>query len=271
MPPKGFRDAQVMHKMMLIHGGNGVPAGMALLAEQLRPYADVWLPTMLGHGGRPLPPALSVPAIAADLLAQMDERRIERCFVGGYSFGGLLALYLARQHPARFCGVWTLAAKVIYDAKAVSHVVHLTSPQRVNHLSKAYAKDVRQRHAPQDWRAVMLLNQAMFKSLEGVPLLGENAWPASEMPALVISGELDPLVSADETRRLGAWLQSPVLMFPGAAHPLTAVPVQAVAHDVKAWMDWVSAAPESGLGVRGQLAGQQQGHQGDELRKDADL
>lgn len=233
------------HTMMLIHGGNGSPAGMAPLAEQFKPHADVWLPTMLGHGGRALPPSLSVPAIAADLIAQMDERGIRRCFVGGYSFGGYLALYLARHYPERVQGVWALAVKFVYDAKAVSHLVHLTSPARVDRGDTPFADDIRQRHAPQDWRAVMLLNQALFRSLEGVSLLGDQPWPAEHMPSLVIAGEADPLVPADEAKMLGQLLQCSVLMFPGSAHPMSAVPVQAVALNVKAWMDWAVANYET--------------------------
>ena len=229
------------HSMMLIHGGNGAPAGLAPLVTPLQPYGDVWTPSMLGHGGRELPQALSVPAIAADLIAQMDARGVKRCFVGGYSFGAYLALYLARHHPERFHGVWTVAVKVVFDAKAVSHLVHLTTPSRVERANMPFANDIRQRHEPQDWRAVMSLNQALFKSLEGVSLLGDEGWPGS-VPALVISGNADPMVPALETQQLGATLKAPVLMFPGSAHPLTAVPVQAVAHEVNRWMDWVMAS-----------------------------
>jgi len=229
------------HSMMVIHGGNGSPAGLAPLAAQFQPYGQVWTPTMLGHGGRALPQALSVQTMAADLIAQMDEHGMGPCFVGGYSFGAYLALYLAKHHPQRFHGVWTLAAKVVYDAQALSHLVHLTSPSRVERGDHPFADDIRQRHQPQDWRAVMLLNQALFRSLQGVSLLGDEVWPARSMPALVISGDADPLVSADETKQLAIDLQCPLMMFPGPAHPIAAVPMAAMASEVNRWMDWVMA------------------------------
>lgn len=225
------------HSMILLHGGNGSPVGLAPLAAALGAHAHVWSPAMLGHGGRDVPTVLSVQAIAEDLLRQMDERQCERSFIGGYSFGAYVALYLARHHSDRFLGVWTLAVKVVFDAQAVSHLVHLTSPERLDKPGHPFADEIKQRHLPQDWRAVMLLNQGMFQSLGVAAPLVATDWSAMSVPALVISGDADPLVPLQETHRLGAWLRCPVVLFPGSAHPLGVVPIQAVAREIGRWMD----------------------------------
>lgn len=229
------------HSMILLHGGNGAPDGVAPLADALGGHVSVWSPVMLGHAGREVPATLSVVSIAEDLLRQMDERECERSFIGGYSFGAYVALYLARHHPERFKGVWTLAAKVVFDAQAVSHLTHLTSPERLAQPGHPFAEEIRRRHLPQDWRLVMRLNQALFRSLGESAPLGPADWSALSVPALVISGDADPLVPLQETHRLGAWLRCPIVLFPGPAHPLSAVPVQAVADEIARWVNRVSA------------------------------
>lgn len=227
----------MVHSMILLHGGNGAPAAVAPLADALGAHAQVWSPAMLGHAGREVPASLSVAAMADDLLHQMDERHCERGFIGGYSFGAYLALYLARHHPDRFLGVWTLAAKVVFDAQAVSHLAHLTTPDRLDMPGHPFADEIRQRHLPQDWRTVMLRNQALFRSLGESAPLGAADWPAVRVPALVISGDADPLVPLQETHGLAAWLRCPLVLFPGPAHPLSAVPIEAVAREIGLWMD----------------------------------
>ena len=75
--------------LVMLHGSNGTGAALAPLADALRPHAAVETPTLLGHGGRPLPERLTVKAMADDIVAQMDERKITQAYVFGYSFGAL--------------------------------------------------------------------------------------------------------------------------------------------------------------------------------------
>jgi len=224
------------HPITLIHGGNGAPKAMAPLGRALGERQAVWCPPMLGHAGREVPQSLSVPDMVDDLLRQMDAQGIARSFVGGYSFGGYVALYLARHHPDRCLGVFTLATKVVFDERAVRHLVHLTSPTRVEQPGHAHADDIRQRHLPQDWRTVILANQALFRSLGEAPPLTARDWADIRVPALVASGQADPLVPLAETQSLAGHLRAQLVLFPGSAHPLTVVPVQALAHEIGQWM-----------------------------------
>ena len=55
-----------------------------------------------GHGGSSAPPApYSLDELGADALALLDALEIERCHVCGLSLGGMLALWLAANHPQR--------------------------------------------------------------------------------------------------------------------------------------------------------------------------
>ncbi len=104
---------------------------MAPLADLVRAETTVLMPDLLGHGGRPIPDRFAMSEIADDVLAYLDERKISRTFVFGYSFGGSLALYLARHFPQRIAGISVLAAKYMYDSDIVTRIAWLLEPERI--------------------------------------------------------------------------------------------------------------------------------------------
>src|SRR3712207_3593254 len=100
-----------MTKLVVLHGANGSDATMAPLTDVLRLHVDLLVPRLVGHGGRPVPPKCTVEDQAFDVISTMDEHQIDQAFVFGYSFGGCVALYMARHFPHRVKGVATLATK----------------------------------------------------------------------------------------------------------------------------------------------------------------
>ncbi len=95
--------------------------------------------------------------LADDLVAWMDAERIESDVVGGFSFGGALALYLARHHPDRVRGVVALAAKHVFDAATLEHWTHLVTHERLARLQFPWGPrtaELSRIHAPNTWQAV---------------------------------------------------------------------------------------------------------------------
>jgi pimeloyl-ACP methyl ester carboxylesterase len=225
--------------LLLLHGANGSAATMQPLADPLRARvtAPVLALDLLGHGGRPLPQRFGVEDFAADILAAMDRAGIDRATLLGYSFGGYVALYLARHHPQRLAGVCTLATKLRFDAATVQHFVHLADPERLSRPGNPRAAQLAQDHHPQDWRRVSENNRALFAALGERPALRDEDLCAISVPALVISGELDQLVTPQETREIAKLIPgSEIATFKGFGHPLAAVPLDRVAWLVGEWL-----------------------------------
>lgn len=229
-------------RFTLIHGANGVPAGMEPLSSRLRPSVDLFLPTLLGHGGRALPDRFTVAALAADVVAQLDRAGIERTAIGGYSFGGVVALSLARHHPARITAVATLATRVFFDADAVRHFVHLTEPARLGRPGNPRKDQLAAEHHPHEWSAVPTRTRALFATLGASPPLDADDLRAIAAPAFIVSGERDPLAPAAETDRIAARLRDArTWIFPGRAHPLRHVPLPGVANAIVTWLEATAA------------------------------
>lgn len=222
---------------VLLHGANGSAEAIKPLARALQPYAaKLALPNLLGHGGRRLVRELSIPAMAHDLLAQLDRKDIGRAAFVGYSLGGYLGLYLAWHHPDRVAALCTIATPWVLDEAAIDHLLVLADPERIARKNPPRPAQLAREHHPQDWRQVLQQNRQMFAALRGQVLLPEEALQSMRVPALVVSGTGDPLVSRAESERLGQLLSCDVLLFPGPAHPLDVVPLQTIAGTLGHWL-----------------------------------
>jgi pimeloyl-ACP methyl ester carboxylesterase len=210
--------------LVLLHGANGSPREMQPLVRALEPHFELRVPALLGHARRPIPERYDFEAIAADLLQRLNREGIGEADFLGYSLGGYLALHLARHHPERVRTLATIAAKYVYDAKAVAHIAYLADPERVIRLGVRLELQ-KEAHGEDNWQPLLHRNRALFESFrEGAPL-DETDLRQVVAPALIVSGDADQLVPLEETRRLASLLPNARLAtYVGQAHPITAIP-----------------------------------------------
>lgn len=248
--------------LVLLHGSNGSHKEILPLVEALRPHAKLLTPDYIGHGGRPLPERITVAGIAADLVHMLDEKGIDRAFFFGYSFGGYVALYLARHFPERVRGVCTLATKVALDTNTIGQWVHSLDPARMVRVPGLFggtrAEELARVHHPQEWQQVVLANRAMFASLGERPEIAGGDLEAIRVPVLVMSGAQDRVVSAQETQGIANALRAKTFLFRGDAHPVSAVPAGRVARVAGFWMAGVAAGQDYARIPAQDLAAQRQ-------------
>jgi pimeloyl-ACP methyl ester carboxylesterase len=221
-----------------------MPPGSLGTASQLQPLGSLLAGTcrlhyldLLGHAGRPIPASLSVQALAADVLDQMDQRGLQAAHVLGYSFGGCVALYLAHIAPERVLGVCNIAAKVVMDERAVRRGLlwarenYLAKPGSATHLELETA------HPGVDWRELVRLLAALYKDLgQNTPLTVADV-QALKPPCLTICGDRDPMVSWREAAELALQVpRSHCFTFAGRAHPLTDLPLPLVGSVIRSWL-----------------------------------
>lgn len=89
---------------------HGFPQDAALWQPQVAHFSAVHrmlAPDLRGFGAdqRPLPAALTMEGLAADVLALMDAEGIDRAVLCGLSMGGYVALAFAEQWPHRLAGL----------------------------------------------------------------------------------------------------------------------------------------------------------------------
>jgi pimeloyl-ACP methyl ester carboxylesterase len=220
--------------VILIHGAGSFGAEMRPLADALAAYGPVTSPSLVGHGGRPVPERFSIEGFAADLLEGMDRAGVEKDFFVGYSSGGTIALYLARHHPERVIGACALAAKHVFDAATVKHWKHLADPER--HERTGRAAILKQVNGP-GWKDVVHANHRLWDDIGAKPPLTADDFKAIAVPVLLVNSNRDPIAPWEETLAHGKLIPGcELVMFYGAAHPITSVPVLPVARKISEWM-----------------------------------
>ena len=227
--------------MIFLHGANSAGAELQAFVDAMKPYTPVRTPDMLGHRGRPIPDRITIGDVADDIVAWMDREGIDRDVLGGYSFGGTVALYLARHHPARVSGVVPLASKHVFDATTLQRWTHLLSHARVEGITLPggirRVDELTRLHAPSKWQDVLDLNARLVSGFATQVPLTEADLKAIRAPVLIVSSNLDQIVPWAETMALGRALpDAQVAMFYGPAHPLRAIPLPAIARNIHEWM-----------------------------------
>ncbi len=93
------------HPLLILHGFTGDVSTWRSVAAQLTGDFQLIAIDLIGHGGSDAPAAAAsyrMEAVAADLLALLDQMALPNPHLLGYSMGGRLALFTALRYPARF-------------------------------------------------------------------------------------------------------------------------------------------------------------------------
>lgn len=94
--------------LLALHGVTGHGARFRALADDHLPGHRVIAPDLRGHGRSPALPPWTLERHAADALAVLDARGLGSAAVMGHSFGGVVALHLARLAPERISALLLL-------------------------------------------------------------------------------------------------------------------------------------------------------------------
>lgn len=219
-----------MH-LLLLHGAIGAADQLTPLAAQLKNDLIVHTLDFSGHGARPFPEApYSISLFAEDVLAYMDDHKLEQAAVFGYSMGGYVGMYLARNHRSRISRLATLATKFHWDPAIAQRETQMINPDKIREKLPAFARTLEQRHHPKDWKIVLERTAHMLTSLGEQPPLSPETYPSIAIPTLLLLGDRDKMVSLDETLAVFKSLPNAQLgILPGTPHPIEQVNIDLLA------------------------------------------
>ena len=119
-----------------------------------------------GHGGRAfLGAPFSIKLFSEDVLNFMEENKIERANVLGYSMGGYVALNLARHFPGKLLKIITLATKFHWDEATAAREIQMLNPDKIEMKVPGFAEILKNRHSPNDWKEVLRQATSMLVAL----------------------------------------------------------------------------------------------------------
>ena len=215
-----------MKKLLLLHGALGAASLMEPLAERLCGNFEVQTLNFSGHGGKQFAADFGIEQFTSEVLDFLNENDLEQADIFGYSMGGYVALNLARLHPERVGKIVTLATKFDWTPAGAERESKMLDPDKIEAKVPAFAKQLQERHAPNDWKILLQKTAEMMLALGQSPLLSVEVLANIQNPSLVCIGDADQMVGLAETTQSAEALPNGQLrVLEQTPHPLEKIEV----------------------------------------------
>jgi esterase/lipase len=224
-----------MKNIVLLHGAIGAKDQLQPLADLLKNDFIVHVFNFSGHGGKPFAEEhFSIEAFAAELQEYFLTQEIEQASVFGYSMGGYVALYLAKQQPPLFNKIITLATKFQWDETIVAKEVSMLNTEIILEKVPVFAEQLKQRHAPNDWKLVLNKTKTMLLQMGKENPLHPNDYTTIDQPVLLLLGDNDKMVTREETEAVQKALpNSRFQLMEQTAHPIEKIKNEVLADIIR--------------------------------------
>jgi esterase/lipase len=224
-----------MKNIVLLHGAIGAKDQLQPLADLLKNDFIVHVFNFSGHGGKPFAEEhFSIEAFAAELQEYFLTQEIEQASVFGYSMGGYVALYLAKQQPQLFNKIITLATKFQWDETIVAKEVSMLNTEIILEKVPVFAEQLKQRHAPNDWKLVLNKTKTMLLQMGKENPLHPNDYTTIDQPVLLLLGDNDKMVTREETEAVQKALpNSRFQLMEQTAHPIEKIKNEVLADIIR--------------------------------------
>lgn len=224
-----------MKPLLLLHGAIGSCSQLQDISKALQDDFEICCLNFSGHGGKPLPQVdFSIGLFAGDVLKYLDEKKIERINVFGYSMGGYVAVYLAKYFPFRINRIFTLATKFDWNEKDSLKEAAMLLPGSISEKIPSFAAELAQRHHPADWKEILNKTSAMMIAMGKNNVLTDSDFKSIEHQVLLSVGDKDKMVSKQETAHVHHLMKnSKLLILQDTPHPVEKVNSKQLAQVVK--------------------------------------
>ena len=214
-----------MKKLLLLHGALGAKNQLEPIEKILSVHYSTNAINFSGHGGNPIPDEpFSIKLFAQDVLKWMEEKKLERINIFGYSMGGYVALYLAKHFPEKINKIVTLATKFNWTKESSEKEVKFLDPKVIEEKIPKYADALVNRHGIERWEEVLNKTAEMMLNLGRDPELSEADFNAIQHEVKITVGAKDEMVTVAESSHAQGLLQNGKLhVFPEFQHPIEKV------------------------------------------------
>jgi pimeloyl-ACP methyl ester carboxylesterase len=228
-----------MKHLLLLHGAIGAKDQLAPLADQLHQQYPIHTLNFDGHGGAAMPAEpFSIPLFAKNVIDYCTAANITTADIFGYSMGGYVAMYLAKHTPSLVGKVLTLATKFHWDEPTATRETKMLDAATISQKVPAFAAQLQQRHAPNDWTVVLENTKAMLLQLGQQNVLQVCDYTSIQHPCLLMLGDKDKMVTPEETVAVYRALPSAQLcILPGTPHPIEQVDLSLLTLHINRFLD----------------------------------
>jgi pimeloyl-ACP methyl ester carboxylesterase len=201
--------------VLLLHGGYANSNYFGNLIPVLREHGyRVIAMDSRGHGRSTRSPAeLTYDLMAKDVIALLDELKIRKVTIVGWSDGGIIGLDIAIHHPERLAGLFAFAANA--DPSGVKSDV-AGNPVFSAYLARAKVEYAQLSPTPGDWPT---FDAAINKMWETLPHFTPVQLQSIKIATEIADGQYDEAIKSEHTHYLAATIpNAKLLILPDVSH-----------------------------------------------------
>ncbi|MCB0408992.1 MAG: alpha/beta fold hydrolase [Flavobacteriales bacterium] len=188
-----------MKKILILHGALGAKDQFYPLAEMLNDDFEIHLLNFSGHGGETFKSQFNIPQFAQDVIDYLDENKIDKIDVFGYSMGGYVALFLAKHYSETIGKIITLGTKFKWTPEIASKEIKMLNPLKIEEKIPKFAEVLKQRNLPNDWKEMMNKTSKMMIEMGEQNVLTIEDYKTINHIVKIGLADVDEMVTYEET------------------------------------------------------------------------
>ncbi len=221
-------------KLLLLHGALGSAAMFDKLSEELKSNFEIFKFNFSGHGGKAfLHTDFSIKNFAEELEEYIEIKTLSPANIFGYSMGGYVALWLAKNKPHLINAIFTLGTKLNWNSATAEKEIKMLDANKMEIKIPAFANELKQRHAPNDWKKVVTQTAMLIKQL-GNNHLTNSDFEKINTGILLTIGDSDNMVTSAEAQSASLLMQNAQFkVLPQTFHSFEKVDAHMLAEEVQ--------------------------------------
>jgi esterase/lipase len=215
-----------MKNIILLHGAIGAKDQLEPLAAELKQQGyHVFTLSFSGHGKTPFATNFGIEQFALELEQFIKTNNLDKPTVFGYSMGGYVALYLAKQQPTLLGNIITLGTKFEWSPEISAKEIKMLDSKIILEKVPKFAEALQKRHG-KDWELLLQKTAEMMIDFGNNNALSLNDFASIENKVLIGLADKDNMVSLEETTAVYKQLKNGAMyMLPNTKHPIETVNV----------------------------------------------
>lgn len=225
-----------MKDLLILHGAIGSKSQFNSMASLLDNQFNIHLLNFSGHGGEAFKENFNIPQFAEDVLAYLKQQKIESIDIFGYSMGGYVALYLAKNHPKKVGKLITLGTKLSWTPEVAAKETKMLDAAKIEEKIPAFAEILKTRHYPNDWKIVLEKTANMMIAMGNNNVLKDEDYKLIQHTVKMLLADNDDMVTYEETNHVADLLpQATFELLPNSKHPIEKVDIDALSGIIRAF------------------------------------
>jgi pimeloyl-ACP methyl ester carboxylesterase len=187
-----------------------------------------------GHGGSMIPiTGLNFETFCQNILDYLNENKIAKINLFGYSMGGYAGLLFASKYPDRVEKIFTLNVKFKWDVESTMKETSFLNPEKMMEKVPFFANNLMLQHGMNMWKDLLHQTSTMMHNLTLNTVLEKEDFEKINNSCLLAVGDKDTTSSVPETMEIHSWLpQAQLLIIPNTPHPFEKISVERLKFEI---------------------------------------